>query len=68
MALRILILTDSRVYALGAQLQDMDLTSCGLDIHIMPYSGASIKDIARLRDCHMNRYDRLYLIGGVNNL
>ena len=70
MALRILILTDSRVYALGAQLQDMDLTSCGLDIHIMPYSGASIEDIARkgLRDCHMNRYDRVYLMGGVNNL
>ena len=70
MALRILILTDSRGYALRAQLRYMDLIGCGVVIHIMPYSGARIEDIVRkgLRDCHMYRYDRVYFMGGVNNL
>ena len=65
-----LILTDSRGHAVGTQLQTMNLGNCGVDIHIMPYSGGKIWDIAwkGFRDCHTYPYDRVYFMGGVNNL
>ena len=67
MAYKVLVLTDSRGYALGSQLQDMDLISCGIDIHIMPYSGAKIEDIAckGVKDCHTYVYDRVYFMGSL---
>ena len=67
---RILILTDSRGYALGRQLSDMDLYSVNIDLHIMPYSGARIKEVATkgLADCGQYSYDRVYFMAGVNNL
>ena len=70
MTFRVLILADSRGYSLGTQLHNMNLYSCNIDLHIMPYSGGKVSDIVRkgLRDCNQFTYDRVYLMGGVNNL
>ena len=66
----VLILTDSRGHSLGRQLPDIDLTNFNINVHVRPYSGGKVADIARkgLRDYGYHVYDRIYLLGGVNNL
>ena len=70
MTFLVLILTDSRGHSLGSQLQSIDLSYWDINLHIMPYSGGKLADIANkgLRDCGHFVYDRIYLMGGVNNL
>ena len=66
----LLILTDSRGHSMGTQLQSIDLASYDIILYIMPYSGGRLADITRkgLRDYGHLVFDRIYLMGGVNNL
>ena len=66
----VLILADSRGYSLLNQLHSIDLTCYNINLHVRPYSGGEIADIVRkgLKDYGNYVYDRIYFMGGVNNL
>ena len=66
----ILILTDSRGFALQQAAHEFNMPAFGVRVDIWPYSGKTIEETVTccLRDIGSNTYNIIYLCTGVNNL
>ena len=66
----ILILADSRGFALEHATQSFNIPASGLSVDIWSYSGKTIEETVTcgLRDIGTNTYNIIYLCTGVNNL